>query len=95
MPQWNDPPQKLLEGALKKTWEDLADEVESNPPVEDVVGLPTEELTKHAVEAIAMITAGEQMEVKNPAILVQIYCMGFVIGTKYGESKQKKEVSEE
>jgi len=93
MPQWNDPPPKLLESALQDTWVGLAEEVESNPSVDEVIGLPSEELSKHAVEAIAMITKGEHMEVKDPTILVQIYCMGFVIGTKYGEKRHRREES--
>lgn len=87
-PTWEKAPQKNLSDALSKAWEQLADEISDNPPVEDVVGVSSEALAQHAIEAIDMLVKMDEANPMDPNFWVRLYSLGFVVGCKYGEAKQ-------
>ena len=89
MPQWSDPPDKALKDALHGVMQDLEDQVSDNPAFEEVVGLPMEKLVEHGVHAVTAFIARDQDAFQNPEAWIQIYCLGFVVGMKYGEQRKK------
>lgn len=86
MPQWNPPPKDLLKNALTGIWQELETEVIDNPSFEGMVGVPMSELAEHAAEAVATFYKGGQ-PFTDPVNMVQLYCLGFVVGAKYGEQR--------
>ena len=90
MPQWNDPPAQSLENALGEAWASVTNEISDNPPFEDVAGVSLEDLTKHAAQAVASLATDPGLMRGDVEALVQLYCMGFVVGSKYGEQRAEK-----
>ena len=94
MPVWHDPPEVALKTAIDSAWRAVADEIEDDPPFEEVTGIPIEDLTKHATETVAGLMKSKNFQ-HEPAAYVQLYCMGFVVGMKYGEQKEQKRQEEQ
>lgn len=89
MPHWNDPPTQTLGNAIAEAQQRVSDQIADDPPFEEVTGLPIQDLTNHATEAImTMVKNSGIPDDINVDKLVQLYCMGFVIGMKYGEQRQ-------
>jgi hypothetical protein len=86
MPNWDVAPKVTgLDEILLR----LEQQIDSNPSVEEVVGLTDEQLRRHALEAIRTIASAEDFNPLNPDILARIYCLGFVVGMKFGEAKNE------
>lgn len=83
MPEWGDKPAEALENVLATVLEGLEDEVADNPTFNAVTGVPIEQMTKHASEAINNVF-GQRRGIDMDD-LVQCYAMGFVIGLKFSE----------
>ena len=84
--EWTQPPEKTLDSSLHDVVEKLGGEVFDNPQVEDVIGIPISVLTQHAIESLGQLGV-------NPAevtidTMIQIYCMGFIVGSKHQASIQ-------
>jgi len=87
MPQWRTNQENELKSTLDSVVGDLESQVSDNPPFLEVAGLELGELAKHAAEAVAAYQhANGEASVNDPLAAMQIYCLGFVIGKKYGES---------
>jgi hypothetical protein len=88
MPEWNRKPDIDLKSVLDVVVRDLEDQVSDSPPFPEVAGLEMSELAKNAAEAVAGYQqAMGETSLNDPMAAMQIYCMGFVIGKKYGESR--------
>lgn len=85
MPNWDVAPKNDLTAAISEALKDL--NLDNDPSVEDVLGLSTEEVTKHAMEAIYVLVQSNKLDLSDPTTLIQIYVLGFVVGTKYGEKR--------
>jgi hypothetical protein len=85
MPEWKEPPAKLMHDSLMQVVNDLEDEVDGNPTFWAVIGIEQSELAEHAASAVAMLLQHHRPEeYLNPDTWVQCYVMGFVVGAKYG-----------
>lgn len=83
MPQWKQPSISRNNSALSEVWLDLEREIQNMPPLEEVTGLSADELAAHAAEAVALF---RRSTASSPSkALMQLYCLGFVVGMKYGE----------
>jgi len=88
MPKWEAPPEDQLEDLLTRAWQELQHEVADDPPFEAVVGIPLERLMSHAVKAVAsMVSAENAPAPTSPEFYIQVYCLAFVVGAKYGEHR--------
>ena len=87
MPQWGPKPEDTLQDALDSVWNDLSVQIADNPEFSEVVGIPIERLLLHATTAVKTIIDSRATDLKSSDFsqIVQIYCLGFVVGTKYGE----------
>jgi hypothetical protein len=94
MPVWHDPPEEELHGALQSVWEELNKEVNTAPPFESVTGIPMDQLTEHAMKAITAFLSSDEVDPQNPITWVRLYCMAFVVGMKYGESRVSNNTQE-
>jgi hypothetical protein len=88
MVEWNPPPKVALQNALHDAWQELQTEVEGDPPFEKVTGIQPEILTAQAVQAVAAYDKTTDSAYDRTSALVQLFCMGFVVGTKYGEQRR-------
>lgn len=86
MPTWRRAPD--LDDTLHRIMEQLGEEVADSPSVEEVVGISSERLSAHALEAIGQLTGDRTASPLDPNFWVQLYCLGFVIGCKYGETRK-------
>ena len=87
MPEWRSKPMDL-KSTLSSVIADLEDQVTDNPSFAEVAGLEMSEMVTHAAEAVAGYRqAVGEVSMSDPITAMQIYSMGFVIGTKYGESR--------
>jgi len=84
MPVWTRKQASDLQVALAEVMHELEAQVADNPTFAEVAGLRMEELVSHATEALKPIlsAAGEPEHLANA---VQAYCLGFVVGKKFGE----------
>lgn len=85
MPIWHDPPVVVLNDALAAAVDSI--KVDDDPPFEEITGLPADALVKHATEGIAVLLSTNGLSPADPNSLVQLYCLGFVVGMKYGENR--------
>lgn len=83
---WSSPTEST---GLDKILSDLERQVRGNPTVEMVVGISDEELKQHALEAITTVMSSRDFDPMDPETFVRVYCLGFVVGTKHGESLAK------
>lgn len=87
MPEWRTKPTSELKSTLDAVVTDLENQVSDNPPFLEVAGLELGELATHAAEAVAVYQRmHDGADLADPLAAMQIYCLGFVIGKKYGES---------
>ena len=87
MPVWSKPPEEQLHDALREVWAGLDSETAENPSFDTVVGLQSEQLTKHAIQAVAAYLAQTELKELQPDSLIHVYTLGFVVGMKYGEGR--------
>jgi hypothetical protein len=87
MPTWHSPPKEDLADVLSKIRDDLVSEVAGDPSFEAVTGISVEAMSQHAMEAIAAFFTTKERDATNPTVWAQVYILGFVVGTKYGESR--------
>jgi hypothetical protein len=59
---------------------DLSDD----PSFEEVLGMSMEDITKHAMEAISFLLRENQLNLQDPASMIQIYVLAFVVGSRHG-----------
>jgi hypothetical protein len=86
MPNWQaTTPQDDLTEAIGKALKDL--DLTGDPSFDQVLGLSFDRITKHAMEAISVLVQSNQLDLNDPTTLIQIYVLGFVVGTKYGEKR--------
>lgn len=85
MPRWHAPEGQSLDEAVDEVLAtlDLADD----PTTEEVIGMTSPELVAHAVRAIAVLANAGQLNMHDPNMITQLYCLGFVVGMKYGQSR--------
>jgi hypothetical protein len=90
MPKWHEPTKQKgeLTDVLSKIRSELVEEIAGDPSFETVTGISVEVMTEHALEAIAAFFATRERDPGDPTTWAQVYILGFVVGTKYGESKQ-------
>jgi hypothetical protein len=90
MPHWHIPTQSKEELAdvLGKIRSDLVAEIATDPTFEAVTGISMKEMSNHAIEAITAFFTIKERDPADPETWAQVYVLGFVVGTKYGESKQ-------
>jgi hypothetical protein len=87
MPEWHSKTTDL-QSTLASVIADLEDQVSDNPSFAEVAGLEMSEMVTHAAEAVAGYRqAIGEVNMSDPVTAMQLYSMGFVIGTKYGESR--------
>jgi hypothetical protein len=88
--KWNDPPTVMINNAMDAALENLSSEVSDDPSFSEVTGLPREMLLKHAIQAVAVYAANNKEADRDTATaLVHVYCLGFVVGMRYGEQREK------
>lgn len=83
MPTWHQPKVQLND-ALNQAMEELDQQITNYPSMDEVLGISREELTNHAVRAVDSFFSSEPPRITEPIALVQLYCMGFIIGSKFG-----------
>ena len=89
--KWNDPPQIAIENAMDAALMNLSDEVSDDPDFSEITGMPREMLLKHAIQAVAVYASTNSADKDNSATaLIHIYCLGFVVGMRYGEQRAKE-----
>jgi hypothetical protein len=90
MPNWHVPTKDKgeLTDVLSKIRTDLVAEIAGDPTFESVTGISVEAMSEHAIEAITAFFATKDRDPSDPQVWAQVYVLGFVVGTKYGESKQ-------
>lgn len=84
MPVWTPKTTDDLKTSLDEVMHELEAQVADNPSFQSVAGLPMGELVSHAAEALKPILAASG-ESEHLAASVQSYCLGFVVGKRYGE----------
>jgi len=88
--KWNDPPTVTINNAMDAALNHLSEEVSDDPSFSEVTGLPREMLLNHAVQAVAVYAANNENADHDTAMaLVHVYCLGFVVGMRYGEQREK------
>ena len=86
MPEWSAPPETKLDDLLDQAWHSLHEIVEKQPPMEEVTGVPMEQMMAHAKQAAESYIAFNAVNpLPQEQALMQVYCLGFVVGTTYGE----------
>lgn len=88
MPRWHAPPDEGLRHTIEEALTDL--DLEHDPSMEEVVGMSMEEITQHAMQALTVLIGANDLKLDDPSTLVQIYILGFVIGSKYGEKRAQQ-----
>lgn len=88
MPTWHAPPKGDLSDVLSMISGELSAEVAMDPTFEKVTGISTEAMSEHAIEAVTAFFSAKDRDLGNPTVWAQVYVLGFVVGMKYGESKQ-------
>jgi len=90
MPTWHDPPEKTIND-ISNVLDELNAEVSTMPAFETVTGVPLEQLVEHATSVIASYLLATEDDDRpsptDPITWVRVYCMAFVVGMKYGESR--------
>jgi hypothetical protein len=89
MPTWNPPPSVAVSDAMGEAWQQLNGQIENAASLEEVVGMSQDELSSHAVEAVAAYVTQHE-EGPGPLAMIHVYCLGFVVGSKYGEQRAKR-----
>jgi hypothetical protein len=85
MPNWEATPKDDLTDAISVALKDL--NLTNDPSFDEVLGMSFDQVTKHAMEAIAVLIKSNDLNLEDPTTLIQIYVLGFVVGTKYGENR--------
>ena len=85
MPNWEATPKDDLTDAISVALKDL--NLTDDPSFDEVLGMSFDQVTKHAMEAIAVLIKSNDLNLEDPTTLIQIYVLGFVVGTKYGENR--------
>jgi hypothetical protein len=89
MPVWHDKPEDTLHDVLMTVYQDLNTEVLTQPSFEAITGMSIDRLTNHAAAAIkAYLESNDQADPTNPLTWIQVYCMAFVVGMRYGEARR-------
>jgi hypothetical protein len=90
MPNWSTKPTAgALNDAIGQALQDL--DLADNPAFDEVIGMSFDEITKHAMQALTVLITANDLDPDDPSTLVQIYVLGFVVGTKYGERRATPE----
>lgn len=87
MPQWQNPPANALEKSLQFALSSVEEEIQDDPRFEDVIGIPIGTMTAHAVEVISQLTELNELRHPGPDVMVQLYCLGFVVGSRFSEQR--------
>jgi hypothetical protein len=87
MPTWHAPPSNDLTAAIGEALKNL--NLDGDPSFDSVLGMSFDEVTKHAMEAVSVLIQANELKLEDPTTLIQIYVLGFVVGTKYGESRTR------
>ena len=82
MPEWTEAPEVVLHDALAVVLTELNEQIQDGPSFEEVAGVPLGQLTKHAATAVGAFM--QMHDTSNPDSWVQIYTLGFLVGSKYG-----------
>ena len=48
-----------------------------------------DDVIAHATTAIGVLLTSSDMKAGDPNLILQVYCLAFVVGMKYGESRAK------
>lgn len=87
MPVWHERADTMLKGVLREVWEDLDHQIQDDPPFSEVTGLTADQMVSHATEAVGALLKTTAASPADPQTMIQLYCMAFVIGVKYGERR--------
>ena len=85
MPVWTGKPADDLAETMAEVMKDLEVEVADNPTFTEVAGIPLGALVSQASEALVPILAASGEDPTHVNRYVQAYCLGFVVGKKFGE----------
>jgi hypothetical protein len=86
MPNWQATPSTdLLHTAIHEALAGL--DLSDDPSFDEVIGMSFDDITQHALQALTVLLSSNELDPNDPSTLVQIYVLGFVVGTKYGESR--------
>lgn len=84
MPNWHSNDENL-KNHLNSVWGELDLEISANPSFEEVVGISVEEMSEHAAAAVrSFMERTPKPSPAEPASLIQVYLLGFIVGMKYG-----------
>lgn len=86
MPVWRDETANPLSDGIAAALKDL--NLEDDPSFDEVLGMSFEDAIKHAMEAISTLIASDKLDPNDINTMVQVYLLGFTIGTKWGESRK-------
>lgn len=85
MPKWNRAPEATLDGVIDQALKDLNLDTD-NPSMEEMIGLSMDQLSNHSARVL-LAYQQSGADLADPMSLIQIYALGFTIGTKYGERR--------
>ena len=91
MPVWRQAPQPVLDEVLEKVWSDFDASKTLHASFEEGTGMTLDQLTEHAAKMLMLFVKDFGADLNNPTTMLQIYCMGFVVGTKYGEYRSSND----
>jgi hypothetical protein len=95
MPTWRPAPQPVLDEVLNRVWSDIDMSQTLDASFEEVTGMSIDQLSEHAAKMVAMLVKDFGADLGQPTTLLQIYCLGFVVGTKNGEYRSPGHSSHE
>jgi len=92
MVEWYQPPIKQVDDALDEAWISLDQIINDQPEFEQVTGIPIAKMIGHAREAADSYLDFDKTHPAHGLTeqLMQVYCLGFVVGTRYGEARTEQ-----
>jgi len=87
MPEWSERPDETLRDSLSEILKELNNEIADGPTFEQVAGVPLPQLTEHAAAAVTGFIQHDRTNLQDPNAWVQVYCLGFLVGTKFGAKR--------
>lgn len=84
MPKWNQPPQQAMRNALHEAYEAVNRGVKENQTFDEVAQVSLEDLAEQASQAVTSYLSSSDSPAETSTQLFQVYCMGFLVGARYG-----------
>lgn len=89
MATWHSPQETgITNSQLDKIWRELSVDLADHPSFSEIVGIEPSEVAQHAMFAVTHFIKLRGEDPTNPTSLIQLYTLGFVVGTRYGMTRK-------